>query len=67
MHVYEIPSCLQVPPVPLHEALQDEQVGLTQAIFKLLLLTWVLDCVGCCVHPLGMESLLLTNFCCCCC
>ena len=33
--------------LPLHEALQDEQVGLTQATFKLL--TWVLECVGCCM------------------
>ena len=48
--------------LPLHEALQDEQGGLTQATFKLLLLTWVLECVGCCVQPLGMESLFLTNF-----
>lgn len=46
--------------LPLHEALQDEQVGLTQATFKLL--TWVLECVGYCMHALGVESLFLTTF-----
>ena len=41
----------------LWEALQDQQVGLTQAAFKLLLLLWVLEPVRFCVCPLRMESL----------
>ena len=46
-----ISSCLP----PLQEALQDEQVGLTQAPSKLLLLPWVLERVRFCVCPLGVE------------
>ena len=51
-------SCL----LPLWETLQDQQVGLTQAPFKLLLQPWVLECVRFCVHPLRMESLSPTAF-----
>ena len=49
-------SCL----LPLQEAVQDQQVSLAQAPFKLLLLPWVSDCVRFSVHPLRVESLLLT-------
>ena len=45
-------SCL----LPLQETLQDQQVDLTQAPFKLLLFPWVLECVWFCVHPLRVES-----------
>ena len=59
IYVYHTnPSCL----LPLPEALQNQQVGLTQATFKLLLLMWVSECVSCCVYPLGVESLSLTTF-----
>ena len=47
-------SCL----LALWEAFQDQQVGLIQAPFKLLLLPWVLEHVRFCVHPLRVESLL---------
>ena len=43
--------------LPLGEALQDQQVGLTQAPFKSLLLPGVLECVRFCVCPLRVESL----------
>ena len=46
--------------LPLQEILQDQQVSLTQAPFKLLLLPWVLECVRFCVHPLRVESLFPT-------
>ena len=49
-------SCL----LPLPETLQDQQVGLIQDLFKLLLLPWVLECVRFCVGPLRVESLLPT-------
>lgn len=49
-------SCL----LPLQEAVQDQQVSLAQAPFNLLLLPWVSDSVRCSVHPLRVESLLLT-------
>ena len=54
--------CLGWAPVvlTLWETLQDQQVGLTQAPFKLLLLPWVPECVRTCVHHLGMESLFHT-------
>ena len=48
------PNCLLL----LQETLQDQQVGLTQVSFKLLLLPWVLEHVKLCVHPLRVESLL---------
>ena len=51
-------SCL----LPLWEAVQVQQVGLTQAPFKLLLLPLVLAPVRFCVHPLRVESLFLTAF-----
>ena len=37
----------------------DQQVGLTQFSFKLLLLPWVLEHVRFCVHPLRVGSLFL--------
>ena len=46
-------SCL----LPLWEALQDQQVGLIQALFKLLFLPWVLEHVRFCVHFLRVESI----------
>lgn len=45
------PSCL----LPLQKSLQDQQVGLIQAPFKLLLLLWVLVYVRLCVCPLRIE------------
>ena len=39
-------SCLQ----PIQEALQDLQVGLTHASFKLVLVYWDLECVTFCMH-----------------
>lgn len=40
---------------------RDQQVGLTQALFKLLPLSWVLECVGFCVcYSLKAESLFPT-------
>ena len=44
----------------LWETLQDQQVGLTQAPFKLLLLPWVPEHVRFCVLPLRVESLFHT-------
>ena len=41
----------------LWKSLQDQQVGLTQDPFKLLLLPWVLEHVRFCVCPLRIESL----------
>ena len=56
-------SCL----LSLQETLQDQQVGLTQAPFKLLLLPWILECELLCVpfkrgvsispSPLGLLKL----------
>ena len=46
-------SCL----LSLWEALQGQQIRLTQAPFKLLLLPWVLECMRYCVHLLRGESL----------
>ena len=46
-------SCLLL----LREILQDQQVGLTQAPIKLLLLPWVLECVKFCGCPLRVKSL----------
>ena len=45
-------SCL----LPLWETSQDQQLGLTQAPFKLLLFPWALERVRFCVCPLGVES-----------
>ena len=45
-------SCL----LPLWVVLQDQQVGLTQAPFILLLLPWVPEHVRFCVHSLRVES-----------
>ena len=49
-------SCL----LPLGEALQDQQVGMTQAPFKLLPLCWILEHARFCMHPLRAESLFPT-------
>ena len=49
----------QLPPA-FWEALQDQQVGLTQASLKLLPLHWVSECVRFCRHPLRAESLFPT-------
>ena len=49
-----VPSCLLL----LQEALQDQQMGLTQASFKLLPLHWDSEHVRFCVCPLRVESLL---------
>ena len=46
-------SCL----LPPWETLQDQDVGLTQVPFKLLLLPWVLEYVEFCVLPLIVESI----------
>ena len=46
--------------LPLQETLQDQQVGLTQAPFRLLLLPWVLENVRFCVCPLRIESVFPT-------
>ena len=46
--------------LPLREALQDQQVGLPQAPFKMLLLPWVSECVRVCVSPLRKESVFST-------
>ena len=48
----ENPSLL----LPLWETLQDEQVGLTQAPFKLLLLCWDSEYMRFCTCPLRVES-----------
>lgn len=45
----DIPTCL----LSLQKALQDQQVGLTQAFFRLLPLCWVLEHVRFCSCPLG--------------
>ena len=37
-------------PSPIQEALQDPQVGLTHASFKLVLVYWDLECVTFCMH-----------------
>ena len=42
------------------EPLQDQQVGLTQAPFKLLLLLWVPEHVIFCMFPLRVEFLFHT-------
>ena len=42
----------------LCKALQDQQLSLTQASPKLLLLPWVPEHVSFCVCPLGVESIL---------
>ena len=44
-----LPACL----LSLQEALQDQQVGLTQAFFRLLPLCWLLEHVRFCLCPLG--------------
>ena len=49
-------SCL----LPLQESLQDQQMGLTQAPFKLLPLHWVSDHVRFCVCRTRTESLFPT-------
>ena len=41
--------------LPLQETLQDHQWVLTQALFKLLLLLWVPECVRFCVCPLRWD------------
>ena len=46
-------SCL----LPLWEALQDQQLPLVQAPFKLLLQPWVLEHVRCCMSPLRAVSI----------
>ena len=50
------PSCL----LPLQEALQDQQVHLTQALFKCLLLPLISEHVKFCVHHLRVEFLFPT-------
>lgn len=40
----------------VQEALEDQQLSLTQAPFRLLPLPWVLEHVRFCVHPLGVKS-----------
>lgn len=49
-------SCL----LPFWETLQDQQVGLNQAPFKCLLLSWVPEHVRFCICPLRFESLFST-------
>ena len=44
----------------LQEALQDQQMGMTQAPFKLLPLPWVLEHVKFCMHSFTVESLFST-------
>ena len=43
--------------LPLQETLQDQQVGLIQVPFPLLLLLWVLEHVRFCMHALRVDSL----------
>ena len=43
--------------LPLQETLQDQQVGLIQVPFTLLLLPWVLEHVRFRMHALRVESL----------
>ena len=47
-------------PPALCESVYDQQVGLTQAFFKLLLMPWVLEFVGFCLSPLRVKSLFPT-------
>ena len=49
--------------LPLCETVQDQQVGLIQTPFKLLLLIWVPEHVRFCVHPLRVECLFPTALC----
>ena len=49
-------SCL----LSLQVALQNQQVGLTQSPFKLLILCWYSEHVRFCANPLRVESLFLT-------
>ena len=51
------PCCL----LPLWKSLQDQQVALSQASFKLLLLALVSECMRSCVYPLSVESLFSTD------
>lgn len=46
--------------LPLSKPLQDQQVGMTQASFKLLLLIWAPEHVRFCVYPLRVECLFPT-------
>ena len=46
--------------LPLQEALEDQQVGVTQAPFRLLLLPWIPEYVGYCMCRLRVESLFPT-------
>ena len=50
------PHCV----LTLQEALQDQQVGLAEAVSKLLPLCWDSELVIFCIHPLRMESLVPT-------
>ena len=43
--------------LPLWEALQDQQLPLVQAPFKLLIQTWVLEHVRCCISRLRAVSI----------
>ena len=43
--------------LPFWKNLQDQQVGLTRALIKLLLLSWVLDHVRFCVCPIRVEPI----------
>lgn len=52
------PSC----PLPPPKAHQEQQEGLTEATFKLLLLMWTLKCVSVRVNILGVGSLFLINY-----
>ena len=49
-------SCL----LPLLETCQHQQIDLTQALFKLLLLPWVPECEKFSVHSLRVEFLFPT-------
>lgn len=42
--------------LPYQEVLEDQQVGVTQAPFRLLLLPWIPEYVGYCICPLRVES-----------
>lgn len=46
----------QMPPASFYKTLQDQQVGLTQAPFKLLPLRWDLEQMSFCICPLRMET-----------
>ena len=46
-------SCLLL---PLHDAFQDQQLGLSQTPFKLLLLLWIMENAKFYMQPLRMES-----------